>query len=77
MLAGCTNITLINLQYSIHIKLETNFGYPSDHQFVTMLPDIEDRQTGKRLARAHACMVARLRQHTCHSHGEDVKLGER
>ena len=67
----------MHLNNSINNELETNFGYPSDHQFVTMLPATEDRQTGKRLARAHACMVARLRQHTCHSHREDVKPGER
>ena len=41
------------LNNSIHIELETNFGYPSNHQFVTMLPATEDRQTGKRLARAY------------------------
>ena len=56
--AVATNITLINLNNflnnSIHNELETNFGYPSDYQFVTMLPATEDRQTGKRLARA--CM---------------------
>ena len=66
MLAGCTNITLINLQYSIHIKLETNFGYPSDHQFVTMLPAIEDRLTGKRLARAHAWWLGCGSTHAIH-----------
>ena len=44
----------MHLNKTIHIELETNFGYPSDHQFVTMLPATEDRQTGKRLARA--CM---------------------
>ena len=44
----------MHLNNSIHNELETNFGYPSDHQFVTMLPATEDRQTGKRLARA--CM---------------------
>ena len=44
----------MHLNKTIHIELETNFGYPSDHQFVTMLPATEDRQTGKGLARA--CM---------------------
>lgn len=55
----------MHLNNSIHNELETNFGYPSDHQFVTMLPATEaDRKEA--CARMHAGWLGCGSTHAIH-----------
>ena len=58
----------MHLNKTIHIELETNFGYPSDHQFVTYYASCHRGQADRKeaCARMHAGWLGCGSTHAIH-----------